>query len=118
MGQPDNRSAGGLALFPVARHAVQNGGDDQQKHKADDDGGNIFSNPGKHDERSFPGILMLPDFHRGGELGGFLIGLEQHADDAGRDGEGRDEADHIDVSGEDRADLVDHQRNRVANRHW
>ena len=26
-------------------------GDDQQKHKADDDGGNVFSNPGKHDER-------------------------------------------------------------------
>ena len=50
---------------------------------------------------------------RGAELGGLLVGAEQHIEDARQQEDRRDDARHIDIAGEQAAELVDHQGDHI-----
>ena len=49
-----------------------------------------------------------------GELGSFLVRTNQHVDDKGQSGNGSDQADDAQVTGEGLAELVDHQGTQIS----
>ena len=68
--------------------------------------------------RSQPVCRSIGDgsFSANGQLIGFLVGPEEHVDDARQKRKGCDQADHLRTADKEQADLIGNQGNRVSKR--
>ena len=107
-------AAGGFAFLFISYHTEDDGGNNQDQRKADDDGGDVLGNPCKHNARLLSMDKALFNSYFCCQLSCFFIWSEQHIQYAGKEQEGHDESDHMQIPGKGRTNLENDQRYHIS----